>query len=56
MVIFTHTEAPTPPCGWCRDALLRFAPDAEICLATPSQLLGPWNARDWLPPSPDSDR
>jgi cytidine deaminase len=53
IVIFTDTDTPTPPCGWCRDALLRFAPNAAICLATPSQLLGPWQATDWVPRSPD---
>lgn len=53
IVIFTDTDTPTPPCGWCRDALLRFAPSAAICLATPSQLLGPWHAADWVPRSPE---
>jgi cytidine deaminase len=54
IVIFTDTEAPTPPCGWCRDAFLRFAPEAEICLATPRKLLGPWKARDFVPAIADS--
>jgi len=53
IVIFTRTSAPTPPCGSCRDALLRFAPDAEICLITPSERSGPWKAADWLPCAPE---
>ena len=53
IVIFTRTSTPTPPCGLCRDALLRFAAGAEICLATPTGRLGPGSAADWLPSAPE---
>lgn len=38
IVIFTPTETPTPPCGWCRDALLRWAPGASVYLASQAGL------------------
>jgi cytidine deaminase len=30
--IYTPTPAPTPPCGACREALLRVAPELEVML------------------------
>jgi cytidine deaminase len=54
IVIFTQTATATPPCGLCRDALLRFAPGAEICLATPAGRSGPWKAAEWLPSAPEN--
>ncbi|MCA9728167.1 MAG: cytidine deaminase [Candidatus Eisenbacteria bacterium] len=49
VVVFTATDRPTPPCGLCRDALLRFAPGAQICLATQRARTGPWTASDFVP-------
>lgn len=31
--VVTDTDAPTPPCGACRQLLWEFAPDAEVLLA-----------------------
>jgi len=40
-VVFVDTPEPIPPCGLCRDALRRFAPEAEVYLATRREWVGP---------------
>jgi cytidine deaminase len=30
VVVFTPTDAPTPPCGACRQVINEFGPDAEV--------------------------
>lgn len=49
LVIHTATERPTPPCGLCRDALKRWAPEARIYLHCRAGLSGPRSGADWLP-------
>jgi cytidine deaminase len=48
-VIFTPTLRPTPPCGQCRQALLRWAPEARIYLEWLRGASGPHRAAEWLP-------
>ncbi len=47
--IVTPSSNPAPPCGLCRDALLRWAPEAAVYLANGRQVVGPFHPRDWLP-------
>ena len=49
VVIYTPTERPSPPCGLCREALRRWAPDADIYLACATRVKGPARPADWLP-------
>lgn len=49
VVIHTETPRPTSPCGLCREALLRWAPAAEIYLSSRRGLAGPYPAGSWLP-------
>ncbi len=48
-VIYTPTDQPSPPCGLCREALMRWAPDAEIYLACEACVTRPVHPADWLP-------
>ena len=49
IVIYTPTDVFTPPCGWCRDALLRWAPAATIYLASRGRVSEPMTAASLLP-------
>jgi len=49
LVIHTDTAEPTTPCGLCRDALLRWAPCAEVFLSCRAGIAGPFRAEEWLP-------
>jgi len=49
VVVYARTELATSPCGLCREALLRWAPQAAVWLAGSGTLAGPFHPRDWLP-------
>lgn len=49
VVIYTEAQRPTPPCGLCRDALRAWAPAAQVYLASPAGIQGPFQASDWSP-------
>jgi len=49
VVIYTRTRAPTPPCGLCRQALLRWAPHARVYLTFDGGVRGAFHAGEWLP-------
>ena len=49
LAIATDAEAPTPPCGMCRQALSEFGLDLEIESATRSGGRLRWTLRDLLP-------
>lgn len=60
VVIYTDTDLPTPPCGLCRQALVRWAPAATVLLACRSGLAGEVPAGHLLPearfePSPPEE-
>ena len=54
VVIYTPTEVFTPPCGLCRDALLRWAPEADIYMACRGGVSSPVTAASLLPDKPGS--
>jgi cytidine deaminase len=47
--VYTDTDAATPPCGLCREALVRWAGDAEVFLLYRGRASGPHRAGSWLP-------
>jgi len=49
VVIHTGAARPAPPCGLCREALRRWAPDAEVFLSSRQEVAGPYTAASWLP-------
>ena len=49
IVIVADTEAPTPPCGACRQILWEFAGDLEITLANLTANKGTYRLKDLLP-------
>jgi cytidine deaminase len=61
LVIFTPTQAPTPPCGACRQVLMELAPDLEVVSVCSTGERATWRLRDLLPESfgpsslPESD-
>ena len=46
VVIYTATSRPTPPCGLCREALARWAPQSEIFLAYRGGCAGPYRPEE----------
>jgi cytidine deaminase len=52
--VVTETEAPTPPCGACRQVLQEFAPDLRIYLAGRGDGVEACGLRDLLPHPFDS--
>jgi cytidine deaminase len=49
VVVVADTEAPTPPCGACRQILWEFGGDLEVILANLVQVKGRFQMRDLLP-------
>lgn len=49
IAIFTFAEAPTPPCGACRQVLNEFSPDLEILIANPAGLASRHTLSQLLP-------
>ena len=49
IAIVADTEAPTPPCGACRQILWEFGGDLEIHLANLSAAKGSYRLKDLLP-------
>lgn len=49
IVIATEAEAPTPPCGICRQALVEFSPSLAIVSITTAGAEAHWSLNDLLP-------
>ena len=49
IVVVADTQAPTPPCGACRQILWEFAGDIEIVLANLERVAGTHRLSDLLP-------
>jgi cytidine deaminase len=49
VAVVADTEAPTPPCGACRQILWEFGGDLEVLLANLSEPKGRHQLRDLLP-------
>lgn len=49
LVIATEAEAPTPPCGMCRQVLMEFAPRLAVLSVTRDGIEARWSMADLLP-------
>ena len=49
LVIATEAEDPTPPCGYCRQALVEFAPGLHIVSVTRTGRTARWSLAELLP-------
>lgn len=49
VAVVADTQAPTPPCGPCRQILWEFCGDIEVVLASLSEEKGTYRLRDLLP-------
>ena len=49
IAVATDTDAPTYPCGACRQALVEFCPDAEVLLVTRRGLVQKTTVRELMP-------
>jgi cytidine deaminase len=49
VAVVADTEAPTPPCGACRQILWEFAGDIEVVLASLTAVTGVWQLSALLP-------
>lgn len=49
VVVVADTEAPTPPCGACRQLLWEFCGDVPVVMATPARIAARHQMKDLLP-------
>ena len=49
LVIVTEAEVPTPPCGFCRQVLMEFAPELPVLSATRAGAEARWTMSELLP-------
>jgi cytidine deaminase len=49
IAVVADTDAPTPPCGACRQILWELGGDLEVILANSRRETGRWRLRDLLP-------
>ncbi len=49
IVIMTEADAPTPPCGMCRQVLMEFAPNLSVLSVTRGGVEAHWSMSDLLP-------
>jgi cytidine deaminase len=49
LVLVTEAEAPTPPCGICRQVLMEFAPDLPVLSVTRGGAEARWTMSELLP-------
>ena len=49
VAVVADTDAPTPPCGACRQILWEFGGDLEVILANPRRETGRHRLKDLLP-------
>lgn len=49
LVLASDSDAPAPPCGFCRQALVEFAPMLDIVSITRGGASARWSLRDLLP-------
>ena len=49
LVIVTEAEAPTPPCGFCRQVLMEFAPALPVLSVTRGGAEARWTMSELLP-------
>jgi len=54
VAVVTDADAPTPPCGACRQLLWEFAPDAVVLLANLKGQVVRYTVRDLLPAAFDA--
>ncbi len=49
VAVVADTDAPTPPCGSCRQILWEFGGDLEVIMANTRRETGRWRLKDLLP-------
>lgn len=49
LVVVTESDAPTPPCGFCRQILVEFAPTLNVTSITRSGRSARWTLAELLP-------
>jgi cytidine deaminase len=49
IVVVADTDAPTPPCGACRQIIWEFCGDVPVILATPTRVVARHQMKDLLP-------
>lgn len=49
LAIVTEADAPTPPCGMCRQALVEFSPSLPVASYTTGGASARWSLADLLP-------
>jgi cytidine deaminase len=49
VAVVADTDAPTPPCGACRQLLWEFCGDVPVVMATPTRVVATHQMKDLLP-------